>query len=375
MGTSRERSQSAALHRRVCAFVEAYERGAPMPEPFEGLALRIAVHQAESSPPYARLLAARGLRIDDATTLRALPAVPTDAFKAARIATFADEDASVVFRTSGTTIGARGEHWLADVRTYDRAACAFGRTHLVPPGAGRVPVVVLGPSPREAPDSSLSHMNAKFVEVFGSEGREQDVFVVDDGTLDLAAFDRSVSRALALGDEAMLVLGTSFAFVHLLDALEDAPFPLPKGSVVMQTGGFKGRSRTVEPDALRAALADAFAIDRRQIVGEYGMTELGSQFYERTYLDASAPEGVYVEPPWARVEAVDPVSLEPVAFGEVGLARIIDLVNVDSAVVVQTQDRVRRVAGGFELLGRMEGAAPRGCSIAIDELLGARREP
>ena len=90
---------------------------------------------------------------------------------------------------------------------------------------------------------------------------------------------------------------------------------------------------------------------------------------QETARDERAASGVYVEPPWARVVAVDPVTLEPVADGAIGLARIEDLANVDSAFAVQTQDRVRRVAGGFELLGRAPGAAPRGCSIAIDEMM------
>jgi len=62
--------------------------------------------------------------------------------------------------------------------------------------------------------------------------------------------------------------------------------------------------------------------------------------------------------------------LTPVADGEIGIARIVDLMNVDSAVVVLAADRVRRVPQGFELLGRAPGAAPRGCSIAIDEIMG-----
>ena len=66
----------------------------------------------------------------------------------------------------------------------------------------------------------------------------------------------------------------------------------------------------------------------------------------------------------------DGETLTPVADGEVGIAKILDLMNVDSAVAVLTQDRVRRVRGGFELLGRAPGATPRGCSIAIDELVG-----
>jgi hypothetical protein len=170
------------------------------------------------------------------------------------------------------------------------------------------------------------------------------------------------------------VLATSFALVHLLDALGDAALRLPAGSRVMQTGGFKGRSREVSPVELRRAVARAFGVDERNVVGEYGMTELSSQFWEATAVDAQASPGVYLEPPWARVVPVDGDTLAPVAPGAVGIARIEDLANVDSAWAVLTHDRVRRVpGGGFELLGRAPGAAPRGCSIALDEMLSASK--
>jgi hypothetical protein len=197
--------------------------------------------------------------------------------------------------------------------------------------------------------------------------------VDEEGVIDLATFDERVAFALA-SNEPMLVLGTSFAFVHFIDAIGKDSFVLPRGSRVMQTGGYKGRSREVPAAVLRSDLARVFGVDLRAIVGEYGMTELSSQFYERTLFDAESPVGVYGEPPWARVVPVDPDTLAPVPAGAIGIAKIIDLMNVDSAVSVLTQDRVRRVgegsAAGFELLGRAPGAPPRGCSIAIEEILG-----
>jgi hypothetical protein len=171
-------------------------------------------------------------------------------------------------------------------------------------------------------------------------------------------------------DQPVLLLATSFALVHFLDALGDSSFALPRGSRVMQTGGFKGKSREGPADRLRAELARVFGLDERAIVAEYGMTELSSQFYEQTLFDGAAAHGVYAEPPWARVVPVDPATLAPVPDGEVGLAKIIDLMNIDSAVAVLTQDRVRRLRAGIELLGRAPGAPSRGCSIAMDELLG-----
>jgi hypothetical protein len=78
-----------------------------------------------------------------------------------------------------------------------------------------------------------------------------------------------------------------------------------------------------------------------------------------------------LEPPWLRVSPVHPVSLEPVADGEVGLARFVDLANVDSAVAILTRDLVRRNDLGIELVGRAAGALPRGCSLAVEALLEA----
>src|SRR6185312_140846 len=186
---------------------------------------------------------------------------------------------------------------------------------------------------------------------------------------------RAVAEARALGRPA-IVLATSFALVHLLDQAQGVDLMLPARSRVMQTGGFKGRSREVAPDELCAQVATAFGVPEAHVVGEYGMTELGSQLYEGTLAAAlgaprgGARRGVYAPPPWMRVEAVDPETLGPAPAGEVGVARFVDLANVDSVVAVQTADRVRVTSEGVELLGRLPGAAPRGCSIAIDEMLG-----
>lgn len=368
---------SDSLHARARAFVDAFARGDAMPESFDALACDLARFQASRIEGVARLHAARGLEASKLSRADDVPAVPTDAFKMTRIAAFPPETAAVTFRTSGTTQGkgTRGEHAMRDVATYDKAALAFGRHWLARDLDRPVPVVVLGPSPAQAPDSSLVHMCAAFVRAFGQEADDASTYLVDaGGILDVGRFDERVAYALARR-EPMLVLGTSFAFVHFVDAIGKDTFALPAGSRVMQTGGYKGKTREVPADVLRSDLSRVFRIDERAIVAEYGMTELSSQFYERTLFDAAAPRGVFVEPPWARVVPVDPETTAPVAEGEIGIAKILDLMNVDSAVAVLTQDRVRRSGEGFELLGRAPGAPPRGCSIAIDEILGRNDDP
>jgi hypothetical protein len=341
--------ESDALHARARAMVTAYERRQPMPEPFDALARDLGAFQAKYVAGYARLCASHP---------GTLPAVPTEAFKVARVSAFDEGETPVVFRTSGTTAGARGAHWFRTCATYDAGAVAFARRLLEL--EERLPVLVIGPTPEEQADSSLVHMVARFVEAFGTDASG---YYIEDGVLDVGALDERVAKLMVTGTRKVLVLGTSLAYAHLLDALGDARFRLPDGARVMQTGGFKGRERTIDATKLTRDLARAFCIEPRAIVSEYGMTELSSQFW-------NLGTGTYVEPPWARVIPVDPETLAPVPDGDVGVARIEDLLNVDSAFAVVTADRVKRVAGGFELLGRAPGAPPRGCSIATEEMLG-----
>jgi hypothetical protein len=208
-----------------------------------------------------------------------------------------------------------------------------------------------------------------FVQAFGEAEAAERTYFVRGGQLDVPGLRRRLT-ALA-GAPPVIVLATSFALVHLLDAVAGDVLALPPGSRVMQTGGFKGKAREVAAEALRHSVARLFAVDERAVVAEYGMTELSSQFWEATLVDEGAVHGVYVEPPWARVVPVDPETLAPVRAGATGIARIEDLANVDSAFAILTQDRVRRAPRGFELLGRAAGATPRGCSIALDEMLVA----
>jgi len=362
---------SDALHARAQAFIDASMRGEAS-ESFDALALALARFQAVNIPALARLVRARGVDLDAARDAAAIPAVPCDVFRLARVAAHPPEDDVVVFRTSGTSQGveARGEHAMRTTATYERAALAWGERMLFP-DTRRLRVIALAPPRVESQDSSLGFMLDRFAAALAGPAS----FHVRAGALDVAGVEAAASAARDAG-EPVLVLATSFALVHLLDGKGARDLRLPAGSRVMQTGGFKGRSREVSADELRRAVAASFGLPEAQVVGEYGMTELSSQLYEATLAaalgagGAPARHGVYVAPPWVRVSAVDPASLAPLPAGEVGLARIVDLANVDAAVAIQTADRVRVSDEGVELLGRAPGAPPRGCSIAIDEMLG-----
>jgi hypothetical protein len=100
------------------------------------------------------------------------------------------------------------------------------------------------------------------------------------------------------------------------------------------------------------------------------MTELSSQLYALEPREGEEDRWIYRAPSWMRVVSCDPESLAPLPIGTRGIARIEDLANVESAWAIQTADEiVVHHDGGVELFGRLPGATPRGCSLAVEELL------
>ena len=192
-------------------------------------------------------------------------------------------------------------------------------------------------------------------------------FFVRGGELRLDALQAALRESSA----PIVLCGTAFSFVHLLDALEasDLRLPLPAGSRVMETGGFKGRAREISRDELYASIDARLGVPAESVVNQYGMTELGSQFYDSVLAEPGVPRRK-LGPPWARARIVDPESGEPCPPGAVGALVLHDLANTGSVAAIQTADLGRRNGDGFEVLGREAGAEARGCSIALDSMLG-----
>jgi hypothetical protein len=208
--------------------------------------------------------------------------------------------------------------------------------------------------------------------VLRARGAEGSDYFVRRGRLEVASLALALEAAVAKGAPIALC-GTAFAFVHLLEAMEQAGrrIALPVGTRIMETGGFKGRARELTRDELYAQLHEHVGVPPAQIVNQYGMTELGSQFYDSVLVQPEA-ERHKLTPPWTRVRVVDPNTGWDVPAGEIGQIQIVDLANSGSVLAVQTADLGRELPGGFEVLGRSAGAEARGCSIAADEMLGAR---
>lgn len=368
------RRESELLHERVRGFARQALAGQAPTQSFEDLALDIARHQAEHHPVLARLMRYHGSRL---ANLEDVPAVPADAFRRGRVAAHAPEEDSARFQTSGTTGGA-GVHAFRTLETYRELSVSWGRRALLG-GSGdpseRVTVLALAAPFEPERRSSLGYMMQELMRDLDGraladdasfDAREAGRWLLAPGRVDVEALGRGAARAARRG-ERVLLLGTSFALVWLLDALGGAALRLPARSVVMRTGGFKGHVQALDDAELAAKLARALEVHPGCIVGEYGMTELSSQLYDS---GASGPS-LFSPPPWLRVTAVDPVSLRPVPEGEVGLARFTDLGNIDSALNVLTQDRVRCGPSGISLLGRQPGSRLRGCSLSAEALSAA----
>lgn len=327
---------------------------------FGELALRIFTRQFDRCQPYRRFCQGRGRTPETVRDWTEIPHLPVTAFKHARIYS-GEGEPRFSFQTSGTTGGQelRGTHWFSDLDLY--AACAapvFKR--FVLPDRELIPMFLLAQPPAERPDSSLSWYLARQEERFGAPGGGW--FMDGTGLLvkELAATLQGVEGPVSL-------LGTAFAFVHLVDC--GLRFRLPPGSRMMETGGFKGKSREVDRAELYRLVRSALGSDLI-CINQYGMTEMSSNCYDQTLVTGSSRKGC---PAWVRVRILDPESLREAAPGQSGLVAVTDLANLDSCAFLLTQDVGVQHPDGFEVLGRSAGAEARGCSIAMDQFLAANR--
>jgi hypothetical protein len=343
----------------------------PLPDDrFRELALRAFRVQYEGNDTYRAFCRGRDRTPDGVQAWEEVPPVPTTAFKHLDLVVGEAADAERTFRTSGTSRGRglRGRHHVPRLELYHAS--------LLPPflrwvlhGVDGPPLLSLVPSPEEVPDSSLAEMVGTVAR--GAAGRVQWL-AAPDGAPRRAAFVEAAREASAAGDP-VLVVGTAFAFVHLLDHLagEGRSLRLPDGSRIMETGGFKGRSRAVSRTELYRGLERLLAVPGERVVNEYGMTELLSQLYEPVLHRGVEARGRHVPPPWLRVRALDPATLEPLPPGRPGLLAFYDLANAGSVSAILTEDVGSVNPEGVRLEGRAPGAEPRGCSLALEDLLEA----
>ncbi|MDJ0787571.1 MAG: hypothetical protein QNK05_12250, partial [Myxococcota bacterium] len=183
---------------------------------FDELALALFRFQFGACAAYRRFCEGRGATPDRVEAADAIPAVPAAAFKELRLACFDAEETRHVFRTSGTSGGRRGALELDTLALYEASLLPTFERHLLCDLPGEpVAMQVLAPSPEELPDSSLSHM---FGVVMRRRGTPESGFRVRAGELEVEATLDAIAPTSA---HPLLLCGTAFAFVHLLDALAE----------------------------------------------------------------------------------------------------------------------------------------------------------
>ena len=319
--------------------------------------------QSKRVLPLRKLCEAKKIVPEEITNWQGIPTLPADSFGEFEITSLRPDDRTVVFHSSGTTGANTSKHWHNDesLSIYEASLKPSFQIHMIPEAIWSGDCLSLTPSNVEAPHSSLAYMaenitclNVRFAGINSNDGWRVDVEIANSACTNAVEQKRPI-----------IIIGPAFSFVHWLDELTEK-FHLPEGSRVMETGGYKGRSREMPKTELHAMISKKLGISREWIVCEYGMCELGSQAYDT--IAGNGLERCFRFPSWARAQIINADTGVEVNEGEAGLLRIIDLTNVRSVVGVQTQDLAIRRGDGFELIGRVTQANPRGCSLALSEV-------
>ena len=319
--------------------------------------------QSKRVLPLRKLCEAKKIVPEEITNWQDIPTIPADSFGEFEITSLRPDDRTVVFHSSGTTGANTSKHWHNDesLSIYEASLKSSFQIHMIPEAIWSGDCLSLTPSNVEAPHSSLAYMaenvtclNVQFAGINSNDGWRVDAVIAN-----------SVCARAIEQQAPIIITGPAFSFVHWLDELTEK-FHLPEGSRVMETGGYKGRSREMPKTELHAMISKKLGISREWIVCEYGMCELGSQAYDA--IAGSDLDRCLRFSSWTRAQIVNADTGVEVNEGEAGLLRIMDLTNVRSVVGVQTQDLAIRRGDGFELIGRVTQANPRGCSLALSEV-------
>ncbi|NQY28643.1 MAG: acyl transferase [Flavobacteriaceae bacterium] len=308
---------------------------------FNTLALAIFKFQFENNKVYRSFCDLLYKHPSDVKTVEDIPFLPIEFFKTRTILSSAEKPV-ISFSSSGTTGSVTSKHHVTDLSIYEKSYLnGFKQFYNA---IEDYVVLALLPSYLEREGSSLIYMVDDLIKK--SKHPESGFYLdnLDEITEKLIALDQSGQK--------VLLIGVSFA---LLDLIEQYQFKLDN-TIVMETGGMKGRRKEIIRPELHQLLKEGFGVS--EIHSEYGMTELLSQAY-------SKGNGIFECPSWMKVltrDTEDPLSIQKA--NKTGGINVIDLANINSCSFIATQDLGKIDAdGSFEVLGRFDNSDIRGCNL------------
>lgn len=310
---------------------------------FKETCLEVFRYQYEHNPLYQNFCKLLRRTPEKITSYKEIPFLPIEFFKSKEIFSGEIDTPDIIFTSSGTTGSTTSKHLVKDIGIYESSFNkAFQLFYSAPED---YTILALLPSYLERSGSSLIYMVDALIK---KSKKPESGFYLND----LEALAKKL-RMLDKKGEKVLLIGVSFA---LLDLVEKYKFSL-KNTLIMETGGMKGRRKEMIREELHEFLKKGFGVN--SIHSEYGMTELLSQAY-------SAGDGIFSCPPWMKILVRDPEdALQLQQENRTGGINVIDLANLNSCSFIATQDLGRIKNGEVEILGRFDNSDIRGCNLLI----------
>ena len=312
-------------------------------EDFKKIALQVFKHQFLNNKVYRSFCDLLYVHPSDIKEVKEITFLPIQFFKTKKIVASLDK-VEETFTSSGTTGSVTSKHFITDISYYTKSY-QKGFAHFY--GAIEEYIILaLLPNYLERKGSSLVFMVDDFIQK--SKNPESGFYLndVEELAKKLIELDKKGQK--------ILLIGVSFA---LLDLIEKEQFNL-KNTIIMETGGMKGRRKELIRDELHTILKDSFGVNT--IHSEYGMTELLSQAY-------SNGNGIFDCPPWMQIlirDTKDALTIQQT--GKTGGINVIDLANYNSCSFIATQDLGKTHKNGtFEILGRFDNSDIRGCNLMV----------
>lgn len=313
-------------------------------EDFEQVAIEVFQYQYENCLPYRKFCDLLNTNPKQVVKSEDIPFLPIEFFKSHKIFDKQQTEVESIFTSSGTTGMERSQHYVANNKIYEESFLRafkqfYGETT-------DYTILALLPSYLERDGSSLIYMVDRLIK--NSKNPSSGFYL--HNTEDLVT---KLLEQEKLGKKTLLI-GVSYA---LLDLIEGFDLPPLQHTIIMETGGMKGKRKELIKQELHKILSQGFGVS--QIHSEYGMTELLSQAY-------SEGNGFFHTPPWMRVltrDTEDPLSYVEYVTGGIN---VIDLANLHSCSFIATQDLGKlHPNGSFEIIGRFDNSDIRGCNLLL----------